>query len=159
MRLANSFEDSLRGAVLDTAEGELVGRRDNVISQAIQQSQEVLDVAGSQLDWDVEPVKQSLGVPEVERGRNSLTVTWGWSHPAAPYWEYGTSPHTIRGDPILSFIWEDAPPGIKDMFPNTERVDGDPRVFFQSVQHPGTPALRFVREGLRYLRSSQGLRD
>jgi hypothetical protein len=158
MQLDSGFEDDLREAVLDNVERELVGKRDNLVFQAIQQSQQVLDTAGSELDWNVEPIKQSLGTPEVNRGRSSITVTWGWSHPAAPYWEYGTSPHKIQGDPILSFIWRDAPPGVKEMFSNTERVDGDPRVFFESVQHPGTPALRFVREGLRFLRSSQGLR-
>jgi hypothetical protein len=159
MQLDSSFEADLRESLLDEAERQLVGKRDNIVFQAIQQSQEVLDTAGSELDWNVEPIKQSLGTPEVERGRASITVTWGWGHEAAPYWEYGTSRHTIRGDPILSFIWSDAPPGVREMFPSTEREDGDPRVFFQSVQHPGTPALRFVREGLRWLRSSEGLRS
>jgi len=159
MNLSTSFEADAREAFLDDAEQRLVGEQDNVVFQAVQESHTVLETAGAKLGWSVDPVINSLETPVVDRTPTSVTATWGWSHEAAPFFEFGTSPHTIEGNPILSFIWEDAPAGVREMFANTERVDGDPRVYLREVDHPGTPALRFVREGLRWLRSSQGLRN
>ncbi|MFC7047533.1 hypothetical protein ACFQH6_20735 [Halobacteriaceae archaeon GCM10025711] len=51
---------------------------------------------------------------------------------------------------MLSFIWEDAPPGIVEEF--GDGVNPDPRVFFQSVDVDGIDELRFTRAGLRVLR-------
>lgn len=94
MHLDSSFEADLQEAVLDGAERELVGRRGNLVSQAIQQSNEVLQTAGRSLDWNVDPIINSLGQVELERSRDSIKATWGWTHEAAPYWEFGTSRHT-----------------------------------------------------------------
>jgi hypothetical protein len=147
------FEDGLREQLLDQAERRLIGEQDNLVFQAIQKSHSVLDTAADRRDYDIENVKASLSGPTVSRDRNSVTVVYGWDHVAAPYFEFGTSPHTIEGNPILSFVWEDAPEGIRERFSHTERVDGDPRVFLPEVEHPGTPALRFIRAGLQHVRS------
>jgi len=102
----------------------------------------------------VEPIIAALNQPRVTRDGDRIVARWGWSHEAAPFFDAGVSPHTIEGAPILSFVWEDAPAGVREMFSGTERVDGDPRVFFRSVAHPGIPASHFVRRGLDWLHSN-----
>lgn len=152
MRLSSSFESDLREAVLDDAEHQIIGTQGSLVHQAVQQSHDSLRQYGSSNDYDVEPIIESLGEPTVDRSQDSLTVEWGWEHEAAPHFAFGTSDHTVDGDPVLSFIWEDAPPGIHEMFPETERVDGDPRVFFGDVEVAGLPESRFVRDALNWLR-------
>ena len=152
MNLDSSFEADVREAVLDDAERELIGKEGNLIHQTVQRSHEVLRQYGDENDYDVEPIIESLVGPEVTRTNDSIEVRWGWEHEAAPHFEYGTSDHTVDGDPVLSFIWEDAPAGIREMFPHTERVDGDPRVFLPSVDVAGLPESRFMRDALNWLR-------
>jgi len=152
IELEDGFEDALAAAVLDDVEAKLVGDANNLVHRTVQHSHDILEAYGARLDYRVEPIIDSFQTPEVERTDRSITVRYGWDHEAAPFFAMGASPHTIEGNPLLSFIWEDAPPEIHDMFPNTERVDGDPRVFFQSVEHPGLPESRFIRAGLEWLR-------
>ena len=152
MNLASNFEDNVADAVLDEVERELVGQSDNLVHQAIDRAHEVLEEYGDRHDYDVGPIIDSLGAVDVQRTDRSITVRLGWEHEAAPYFEYGSSDHTVDGDPILSFIWEDAPQSIHEMFPDTERVDGDPRVFFGEVEVAGLPESRFVRTALNWLR-------
>lgn len=143
----NGFKENIREALLDDIEDNFV---DEWAEVAIRESHEVLDQAATGLDYDVESIKESLRGPEVVRDRNSVTIRYGWDHEAAAYFEFGTSPHTIEGDPVLSFVWEDAPEGIQEEFGDGD--GGDPRVFLPEVEHPGTPALRFIRQGLESLR-------
>jgi hypothetical protein len=150
--LNRGFEDDLREAMLDNAESTLVGEFDPLVFRFVERAHEILRAYGQRNGYDVEPVIESLGQPDVQRNRNSITATIGWEHPAAPYFQMGTSDHTIDGTPVLSFIWEDAPEGVREMFPETERVDGDPRVFFESVDVQGLPESRFVRDAIAWLR-------
>ena len=106
-------------------------------------------------DYNVEPIIESLTVPRAgpafKPEAGEIGLEWEWTHPAADYFEYGTSDHTVHGDNVLSFIWRDAPPAIHDMFPTTERVQGDPRVFFQNVQVSGISETQYVRYGTEWL--------
>lgn len=148
MDLSRDFERQLETAALDTAEQRLVDDRGNAIFQAVQRSHEVLRSVGATEDYDVEPIIESLGPVERERTARRLTVRWGWTHEAAPFFEFGTRPHTVDGDPVLAFRWEDAPPEIREQF-----ADTFPVVFFQSVDVAGIAETAFVRAGLDYLRS------
>lgn len=106
-------------------------------------------------DYDVEPVIESLVVPRAgpafQPDEREIDLRWEWTHPAAEYFNSGTSDHTIHGDDVLSFIWEDAPRSVRDMFPGTERQDGDPRVFFQNVTVTGISETQFVAHGTEWL--------
>jgi len=146
--LNSDFEDTVRDATLDVA---LRQARETWVPAMVAQSHERLRQYGGDNDYDVEPIIESLNQPRVTRDGDQIVARWGWSHEAAPFFDAGVSPHTIEGDPILSFVWEDAPAGVREMFSGTERVDGDPRVFFESVEHPGIPASHFVRRGLDWL--------
>lgn len=72
---------------------------------------------------------------------------WVWSntHYGAVYQEFGVREHEIRAKEaeVLAFEWPDAPQDVQEQFEHTE---GD-LVFFESVQHPGLPAVPFTRHG------------
>lgn len=156
--LGADFEDKLATATLDEAEHHLVGKPDNLVYQAIQQSHEALrDFSG---EYDVESIIESMGGVEVDRTDDSITIRWGWEHPAAPYFEFGTSDHVVNGQPVLSFVWEDPPPEIRQQFDQARTAGGQFtsgwRVFFASVEVSGIDETRFVRLGLRWLELNLG---
>lgn len=139
-------------ALLDTIRSELVGKRRNLLFQAARVAHGSLRSYGKRHDYSVEPITETVEIQDVRQGQQSLSADIVWTHDAAQHFQFGVSPHTIDGNPILSFIWEDAPQGVREMFADTERVGGDPRVFFRSVNHPGIPASRFVQAGMNWLR-------
>lgn len=77
-----------------------------------------------------------------------------FSHLAAPFFEFGTEPHTIeaRDGGFLKFPWPNAPEGVKERFrPQWEDPSHfleEPEVLMKSVEHPGTPELRFLRDSM-----------
>lgn len=79
--------------------------------------------------------------------------SWVFSfpHKGAVFHEYGARSHEIRAKKaeVLAFEWPDAPEEVKEQFEDTE---GD-LVFFESVNHPGVPAIGYVRHGLRKTKS------
>lgn len=149
--LERDFEDKLASAILDEVEARFHDP-DGPVHQAVDHSHEVLREYGSRHDYNVEPIIDAHHHPTIERGDRYVRATWGWDHEAAPYFEYGTSDHVVDGNPVLVFIWEDAPQSVHEMFPDTERVDGDPKVFLPQTEPSGIPESRFIREGIRFLR-------
>lgn len=143
-------DDGAESLVADI-ERDLVGKQGNLVFQSVRVAHGTLRSYGSRNDYAVEPITESVEILETSRSQREFRVRWGWTHEAATYFQFGVAPHTIDGNPILSFIWEDAPQGVREMFANTERVDGDPRVFFRSVDHPGIPASRYVQGGINWL--------
>lgn len=152
MELDSSFEQNLKTAVLDEAEHEFVGRRNNLVFQSIQRAHEILRGYGQEFDYNVEPIINSFGGVEVDRSDDRLTIRWGWQHEASVYLEYGTSDHTVEGNPVLSFVWErrhDPPDWVAREF----EAEGDGyRVFLPEVEVAGVEETRFVRDSLNWLR-------
>lgn len=150
-----SFErENITRAGVEHLAAQLSGR-DGLAWGAIQRSHARLrDYADR---YDVEPIIDSLEVPRdgaaFRPDAGEIDLRWRWTHPAAEFFEYGTVGHEVNGDPILSFIWEDAPAEVRAMFPHTERKGGDPRVFFRSVEVAGIEETRYAREGIGWLRS------
>lgn len=70
--------------------------------------------------------------------------TFSLTHAAAFFHEYGADAHEIRAKQAraLAFEWPDAPDEIKEQFESSF-----PTVFFNSVEHPGTPAIGMIRYG------------
>lgn len=152
MQLAQGFEDDLEAAILADAETTLMGPsgEGGLVDDVVDKQHGRLN--DYSYTYTVDPIKESLVEPTLERTERGVRISWGWTHEATIFFEMGTSKHTVNGNPILSFIWEDAPPGIHEMFPDTERVDGDPRVFFPKTRPTGISETRFIRYGLWWLR-------
>lgn len=73
-----------------------------------------------------------------------------WAHRAAIFHEFGARSHEIEAKEaeVLAFEWPDAPQEIREKFEKTF-----PTVFFQSVEHPGVPAIAPIRRGRDEARS------
>jgi len=138
--LDRAFEDKLHEAVLDEVESEAVdiGRDLRDIARA-----KWISYAAAN-GYDIDHIWQDVEGPLVERDSDSVTIRVEWPGLTALF-EWGVSPHTIDGNPLLVFIWEDAPPEAREEFP------GDPpRLFQQSVnwgsQTGGIPEARAIRD-------------
>lgn len=151
MQLDSDFEAGLETALLDDAERQLVGERDNLVSQAVQRVQGRLERYAREADYDVQPIVDSFTGVDVDRSNGRLTIRWGWAHPAVKYFEFGTSDHTIEGDPVLSFIWErsEAPDWVAEEF---DREGDGYRVFLPEVEVTGVQETRAIRDALAWLR-------
>jgi hypothetical protein len=151
--LDSSFETDLQEAILDTAERELIGQRAPLAFQFVELVHSRLRSYGERYGYDVQPAIDSLGPLEVNRTGDGISVTIGWADEQMARWEFGVSPHTIDGDPVLSFVWEDPPAEVREQFRQARdesgRFTSGVRVFFASIDHPGIPASRAIRDSLR----------
>lgn len=132
---------------------EFVGGRNNLIFQTIEQAHEYLRAAGEQHDYAVESVIDSLELTETDERGGTIAVRFGWSHPQADRYEWGTTDHTIRGNPILSFVWEerhDPPEWVRAQFDRERSPRGRPgyRTFLREVDVSGIKEIRFARRAL-----------
>lgn len=135
-----------REALLDSVEARLVGERNNLVFQTIQQAHDQLDAYASTHEYDAAPIKDSLEEVEASRDSRSIHVAWSWGHDAAMFWEFGTSDHTIDGDPVLVFEFDpEEYPHLDEMFPGGT-------AFLAEVDVAGLPEARWVRDSLTWLR-------
>jgi len=153
MRLDADFEDGVAEAILDDVERQLVGEADNVIFEAVQRVHDRLRAYGDTFDYHVEPIIDSFAGVAVDRDDRTLTIRIGWEHEAFPYLEYGTQAHTIEGNPVLSFVWEerhDPPPWVQEEY---DREGDGYRVFLPEVTVAGVKETRAIRDTLAWLES------
>jgi len=161
--LENGFKDKLRDALLEDVEEQLVGSDDALIPEFIELVHARLRSYAERHNYDVESTIESVGEPAVDRDRDSLSVTVGWQSDQMARWEFGTSEHTIDGDPVLSFVWadtnkpeDDPPQWVREEFPQARDGDGQFRsgwrVFLPEVTVDGIPESRAIRDSLNGLR-------
>lgn len=148
--------DAARQSLLNSVESTMVGARDNLVFQSVQAAHRQLTRYRSTTGNHVQSIKDSFSGVDATRSPAGITASWHWEHEAAGYYEFGVSPHTIDGNPILSFLWEDPPDWVTQEFDQARGSGGQfesgYRVFFASVDHPGIPEARFVRSSLDWLR-------
>lgn len=156
MRLESGFERELQEAVLDDVEVKLVGEQAGLVYQFVELVHTRLRAYAQRNGYDVEGTIDSLGLPEVDRGDDTVAVTVGWESDQMARWEFGVSPHTIDGNPILSFVWSDPPQWVREEFDQARGSGGEYqsgwRVFLPEVDHPGIPESRAIRDSLIALR-------
>ena len=156
MSLASDFEADLQEALVDEAEHRIVGEQANLIFEFVELAHTLLRAYGERHGYNVEPAIDSVQTPVVDRSRGRLTVRVGWDDEQMARWEFGVTPHTIDGNPILSFIWEDPPQWVRQEFDQGRDTRGrfvsGWRVFFDSVDHPGIPESRAIRDAFNALR-------
>lgn len=139
----------------DAVREQLVGQERNLIARTIIEANSNLEESAAANEWDVQSVIESVDVRTDERG-GTIAVRITYDHPAADHFEFGTSHHTINGDPVLSFVWEerhDPPQWVRENFDAETSDGGRPgyRVFFGSVDVQGIPETRFLRSALDFL--------
>jgi hypothetical protein len=153
--LDNGFERDLQEAVLADVEAKFVVEEANLVFQFVELVHSRLRSYGRRNGYDVESTIESFGTPQLDRSKGRVAVTVGWESEQMARWEFGVSPHTIDGDPVLSFVWENPPEWVKEEFDQGRNTEGEFvsgwRVFFPSVDHPGIPASRAIRDSLRAL--------
>jgi hypothetical protein len=156
MTLDSSFESDLQEAVLDDAERQLVGQQASLVYEFVELVHTNLRAYGQRHGYDVEPTIESLGQPEIDRSNDRIEIRVGWESEQMGRWEFGVSPHTIDGDPLLSFVWSDPPQWVREEFDQARGSGGQFesgwRVFFSDVDHPGIPESRAIRDALNGLR-------
>ncbi|MDR9431730.1 MAG: hypothetical protein RI568_13665 [Natronomonas sp.] len=156
MELSNDFEDKLREAMLDEIEGQMIGQEANLAYQFVELVHTRLRAYGERHGYDVEETIDSLGTPEVTRSGDRITVRVGWDSEQMARWEFGVSEHTIDGDPLLSFVWEDPPRWVRQEFDQARggggQFESGWRVFLPEVDHPGIPESRAIRDSLHAFR-------
>lgn len=93
-------------------------------------------------DSDLHEIAQSFTAPVWDSGEGAWTFSV--THAAAAFAEWGAQPHEIRAKhaQALAFEWPDAPEEIAEQYESTF-----PTVFFDSVEHPGVPAVGYLRYG------------
>lgn len=139
--LERSFERDLKAALVDDAEDKLYREGDPLAFEFLQAANDNLDAYGRSNDYDVQPVIESGAVVDTQRSPNGVSVTLEWDHDAAAFFEFGTSPHTVEGDPLAFEFDAQEYPGLAEMFP-------EGTAFLNSVEVSGLPRGRWLRNAL-----------
>lgn len=128
----------MREAIGEAAKPEI----EAAISDAVQYANEHLAEStpppeASMDEWHMESIIESVdvywegGEPQGALAQGDRLVA-EWTHPHAGKIEVGVKPHMIEGNPLV--------------FPDTETGE---TVFTMKVEHPGIPAVGFIRAGFR----------
>lgn len=154
--LESGFEDKLQKALLDEIEQKFIGEEANLAYQFVELVHTRLRAYAERNGYDVEGTIESLQAPELTRSGNRVTVRVGWADEQMARWEFGVSEHTIDGDPVLSFVWQDPPQWVREEFDQARGGGGQFasgwHVFLPEVDHPGIPESRAIRDSLHALR-------
>ncbi|RQG93733.1 hypothetical protein [Natrarchaeobius oligotrophus] len=145
MDLDDSFEDDLREALLDDVERKL---EEEIGPQLERIARENWQEYAARNGYDIEHVWEEVEGPFVERDAGSVGVRLEWPGLTALF-EHGVSPHTIQGNPILSFHWESPPEGTRP--PGAPEHVVAEEVNWGSVTG-GIPAARAIRNALADVR-------
>lgn len=113
-------------------------------------SQDALFAGGDEHGYDVENVAQAASEPRWDETEGGYA--FHYFHRAARFFNDGTAPHDIEGDPWLAFEWEEM---HGEEYGDTGRTfdevfsDTFPLVFFRQVHVEGITALNFFEKGRR----------
>jgi len=99
--LDSSFETDLREAVLDSAEARL---RAELGPRLVGLARDRWEAYASRNDYDISHIWEDAEL-EVTREPDGVTLRVEWPELTALF-EFGVSPHTIEGDPVLRFYYE-----------------------------------------------------
>lgn len=140
LTLERGFEDDLREAVLADVEQTL---RDEIGPELKRAARENFEDYAATNDYDIGHIWQEAAGPMVEATADGVSVRIEWPELTALF-EFGVSPHTIEGNPVLHFYWE-----AKDQWVTTESVEW-------GSETGGIPESRAIRDALRSIRREVG---
>jgi len=133
--LDSGFEDALRDAVLDDVETTM---REEVGPMFKQTARQNFEAYASRNDYDIDHIWQDASL-SVDRDDASVSVRVEWPELTALF-EFGVSPHTIEGDPVLHFYYDRI-----DQWITTESVEW-------GSETGGIPESRAIRDAQNWLR-------
>lgn len=155
-----SFKRAMREAVGEVGKQQIEDAVDDAVrhaNKALRNAAESPPEGASMDEWHVEPIADSVevywveGEPEGKLEQGDAYVA-EWTHPHADKLEVGVKPHTIEADDgVLVFEWPDMPEGVEAQFEDQWESEDSflerPEVAFVKVEHPGIPALGYIRGG------------
>jgi len=134
--LESGFEDKLEEALLQEIEQTLA---DEIGPLLIRTARENFQRYASANGYDIDHIWTDVDGPTVARDGDSVEMRVEWPALTALF-EFGVSPHTIEGNPVLHFYWE--------------KIDRE--ITVQSVEWGsdtgGIPESRAIRDALDALR-------
>ena len=146
LTVTDAISPAVREQYLDSVYDTLVGAEGNLVFQSVQEAHDQLEQYGTEHDYSTESIIDSFDGVEADRTSERITASWSWEHEAAEYFEFGTSDHTVEGDPLLVFEFDaEAYPYLDEMFP-------DGTAFLPQVEVSGLPEARWVRDSLTWFR-------
>ena len=109
MTLESSFEADLRDAVMDDVERTL---REEIGPTLKETARENFEAYASRNGYDIGHIWRDAEGPFVSRSGDSVELRIEWPGLTALF-EFGVSPHTIEGNPLLAFHWDAPPEGTR----------------------------------------------
>lgn len=156
-----SFKRGMREAIGEAARPEIEAAIEDAVRFANDALRRVAEnpPEGATLEsWSMQSIIDSVevyweqGESEGELAKGNALIA-EWTHPHADKIEVGVRPHEIEGDPVLVFEWPGMPDEVAEQFrPQWESDDSfleEPMVTFAKIEHPGIPAVGFIRAGFR----------
>ena len=155
-----SFKRGMREIVSETAKEEIEAAVHDAVDIANDILRNQTPPEGASMDeWAMDTIADSARTywdpsePSAGQLDKGDVYVAEWEHPHADKIEVGVKPHLIEGDPILVFPWPDGPDDVLERYrPKWEDPDHwleEPEVIFAEVNHPGIPAVGYIRAGFR----------
>jgi len=135
MNLSSSFEDKLREAVQDKIEQKV---REEIGPDLVRVAEENWKAYASRNGYDIDHVWEDVE-HTVERTPNGISIVVEWPELTALF-EFGVDPHTIDGNPLLHFYWDEIGQWV-----TTDNVDW-------GSETGGIPESRAIRDALNQTR-------
>lgn len=136
MSLEASFEADLEEAILDDVEQTLQDELGPTLMDVAEANWKGYAQANG---YDINHIWEDAEGPFVGRSGDSVELRIEWPALTALF-EFGVSPHTIEGNPLLHFYWAE-----KDQWVKTESVDW-------GSETGGIPESRAIRDAMNWLR-------
>lgn len=138
------FEDAAREAVLDDVERTVRTELGPALKQTVREN---IEGYADRHGYDIEHIWEDA---ELMIDRSDRAVDIRIEYPGlTALFEFGVSPHTIEGNPLLSFDWEAPPEGTRP--PGAPRHVVTGFVDWGSVTG-GIPEARGIRDALQWFR-------
>jgi hypothetical protein len=143
--LGPGFETKLRGAILDKVEADA----ERLARYVIELVHDNLRDYADRHDYDVESTIESVDW-SVERSGDGVTITIGWRDRQMLRWEFGTSDHTVPGDPVLVFPFDG------DEYPYLAEMFDEGIAYLPDADVTGLAESRAIRDAMNQLRREAG---
>jgi len=136
MHLEPGFEAKLRESVLDDVEETLRRELGPALKRVVAVNWQAYAARNG---YDIDFVWEDVEGPSIERDGRGVRMRFVWPELTALF-EFGVSPHTIDGNPLLHFFWEE-----KGQWVKTESVNW-------GSETGGIPESRAIRDALNWFR-------